>query len=394
MDPNVPAPKTEAELLDEHLGELEAKQAEELKQKASNPPKSDAIQSDDRASEAVKSSESAPKTDSQKTDTPSEAEKKAAEELEAAQAEAEAEGKEIKLDEKGQPARAADGKFIKQDKPQPVSLTADERTKFDKYLAQKQGSKYAKDFARRLVTWTELNEGKAAFSAEKAKLEGDIKAQRDRLYGEAEAFRLQQAASTPPPEKYEAYAAEEERKAGDLDKQAKAAEADGDFTKADKLREAAAEARAWAKNAKAKAEELRKNPPPSQKQQQEKLAVYLKEWTSKAAIDFPEFAKKDSAVQKEAAAYYRQMSAQVPMLQTLPGFIYFCAERAAYKTAADRVPGLERELGELKTKLKELEALTNPSPSGGVPKQPAAAGNKKFEDMTPDEQFAWLRENA
>jgi hypothetical protein len=87
------------------------------------------------------------------------------------------------------------------------------------------------------------------------------------------------------------------------------------------------------------------------------------------------------------------MSEKEPAVAKLPGFIYYCAERAALKLAADRVPNLEKELGELRTKVKELDALTNPSPRGGGgvqrPKSP-----KGWDQMSSEEQFDALRQEA
>ena len=104
---------------------------------------------------------------------------------------------------------------------------------------------------------------------------------------------------------------------------------------------------------------------------------------------------KDSPIQKDAIAYYNQMRSQEPVVAKLPGFIYFCAERAAMKVVADRVPTLEKELGELSAKVKEQDALLSPSPKSGgsVPRQPGTK-TKTFEQMTSEEQFAELRREA
>jgi hypothetical protein len=73
------------------------------------------------------------------------------------------------------------------------------------------------------------------------------------------------------------------------------------------------------------------------------------------------------------------------------GFVYFCAERASLKSAADRVPGLTKELTETKKRLSQLEAMTNPSPSGGVTKMPSG---KSYLDLSPEEQFNQLKQDA
>ena len=88
---------------------------------------------------------------------------------------------------------------------------------------------------------------------------------------------------------------------------------------------------------------------------------------------------------------FKAITAKHPETAKLPGLVYYCARIAQAETAAARVPVLEKELGETKTKLTELEALTNPTPSGGVQRQPAAKSSK---DMTPDEQFKQLQSEA
>lgn len=374
MNPDEPAPKSELEIQSDRLAQLEAEQAKA----APAPVTQEANQDDttppgDRAPEAGK--EGSTPDSKTKTGTPSEAEKQEIADLEAAKSEAAKEGKEIKLDDKGKPTRDAAGKFVKVDK---AAAPAEKVT-------------YGKDRERRDNSWKALNAEKAAFEAEKTKHAAEVKTATEKLAADTRAFQQQQHAATPTPEKYEQWAANEANKAVALDKQAKQAEADGEFDKADKLRQAAATARGFEQVAKAKADDLRKNPPPTVAQQQQKFVDDQKQWVSKAAIDFPEFAKKDSPVQKGAADYYRQMTVQVPELARLPGFVYFCAERASLKTAADRVSALEKELGELKPKLAELEALTNPPPGGSGNRLPAS---KSFEQMTAAEQFDWLKQNA
>jgi len=373
MDPIEPAPKSELEIQSDRLAQLEAEQAKappapvtpEANEDDTNPP-------GDRAPEAGK--EGSTPDSKTNTGTPSEAEKQEIADLEAAKSEAAKEGKEIKLDDKGKPTRDAAGKFVKVDKAAPAEKVS-----------------YGKDRERRDNSWKALNAEKTAFEADRAKHAAEVKAAQEKLAADTRAFQQQQQAATPTPEKYEQWAANEAQKAVELEKQAKQAEADAEFDKADKLRQAAATARGFEQVAKTKADDLRKNPPATVAQQQSKFVEDQRQWVSKAAIDFPEFAKKDSPVQKGAAEYYKQMTGQVPELARLPGFVYFCAERASLKTAADRVSGLEKELGELKPKLAELEALTNPPPGGSGNRLPAS---KSFEQMTAAEQFDWLKQNA
>jgi hypothetical protein len=383
MDPNESGTTSEFD----RLAELEAAQAAEEKQQ---PKPDDATPDGDRAPSPDKTPESAPVSDpDKKTDTPSDAEKQEAAAVDAAKQEAEKEGKELALDDKGKPRRDAQGKFVKRDKPAPeITLTKEEHEKFEKYLLQQKGSKYGKDFDRRFHTWAELNKAKDTLATERASFEKAMKDGRARFDADVLAFQQQ---SRPTPERFEAWHKAETDKATELETKAKEAGKAGNFDEQERLQAEAAEARAMAKVAKARAEELRKNPPPTVQQEQAKFVADQKQWVSKAAIDFPEFAKKDSPVMKGAAEYYKQMTAQMPFLSKLPGFIYFCAERAQLKTAADRVPALEKELGELKPKLAELEALTNPAPGGGGNR---IAASKDFEQMTPEQQYAWLKDHA
>lgn len=372
-----------------HLEELEAQQAQEFKELEQSA--GDTTQADDRAPAGDLTPN--PTSDSSKEETLSATEKQ---ELDNAKAEAEKEGKELDVDDKGAPKRGADGKFVKRDKaqqaPPAIVLTPDERKKFDAYLAEKQGSKYAKDFTRRLVTWNELNEEKAKLAASKGQTEAQLQGAIKKFNEDVAAFQQEKAATTPTPEKYEAFAAKQTALANEKELAAKKAEDAGDFDAAEKLRDEAKFARRDADNAKASAEHVRKNPPLNAQQQQEQFTKHQKTWVDKAVVDFPEFANKDSATFKNAVEYFKQMSANEPAAAKLPGFIYFCAERAALKTAADRVPSMEKELGELRTKVKDLEALTNPTPSGGVQRPQTAA--KSADDMSDDELYAQLRQEA
>ena len=369
------------------LEQFETEHVKELEGSTLKSESTDTISDDDRASSVE--TDVSPESDSDKSkDTLSTADK----EIEAAKIEAEKEGKELDTDDKGLPKLSEDGKFIKRDKKpveQPIELTVDDKVKFEKYLAQKQGSKYAKDFTRRLVTWSELNSEKDKFAAAKTQQETQYKNAIAKFNADVQAFQEEKAAMTPTPEKYEAFADKQTNLANEKELAAKKAEESGDFDGAEKLRDEAKFARRDAAAAKASAENVRKNPPLNEKQRQEKFVADQRTWLDKAAIDFPEFAKKDSALQKSTLEFFRQITSTDPVVAKLPGFVYFCAERAALKSAADSVPSLTKELGELRTKVKDLEALTNPTPSGGVSKVPSSI--KSWDSMSSDEQFEALQ---
>jgi hypothetical protein len=252
------------------------------------------------------------------------------------------------------------------------------------WLKQTQ-SKYAHDIGKKLVRWDTIQEKEKALTARIASEDARLKGAIAKFNADVQAHQASQIVS---PEKHEAWATKEGQRAATLEAEAKTAEDNGDFDKAEKMKAQAVEARAFEKIAKGRAEELRKNPPPTIKQQQEQFTANQKSWVDKACIDFPDFKDKESAVFKGAVEYFKQITASHPVVAKLPGFIYFAVEHSALKTAADRVPALEKELGELKTKLTELEALTNPTPSGGVARQPAKKGN------TLDDEFEALQAEA
>ena len=371
------------------LEELEAEQSKDTVDFKPELKTDDTIQADDRAlaGEEVVSQEPSKKS----SDTLSDAENN---EVVTAKAEAEKEGKELEFDEKGIAKRGEDGKFVKLDKKtveQPIEFNAEERAKFDKYLAQKQGSKYSKDFNRRMVTWSELNSEKEKFSAAKVQQENQYKAAIAKFNADVQAFQEEKSSMTPSPEKYEAFADKQNNLANEKELAAKKAEEAGDFDTAEKLRDEAKFARRDATAAKASAENVRKNPPINEKQRQEKFVADQRTWLDKAAIDFPEFAKKDSDLQKSALEYFKQITSSDPVVAKLPGFVYFCAERAALKSASDSVPAMTKELGDLRTKVKDLEALTNPTPSAGISKTPSV---KTWDSMSSDEQYDHLRQEA
>jgi len=390
MDSNPnPAEAIAGESAEDKLTRMEQEQTAELASTSKETPENgEPLETADRPAGLDKPDKSAPKT--VPTDDLSAAEKEVA----TAKADAEKEGKELAVDEKGVPQRDAQGKFVKQDKKpaeQPVALSEAEKAKFTAYLKQTQ-SKYGADLGKRLVRWDAIKEAEKALDTKRTEAQTKLDTAIKQFNADVAAFRQEQDSQKPTPEKYESWAAGQLKLAGEKDAEAKAAEDAGDFDKAEKLKDEAKFMKRDANTALASAEHLRKNPPPTLQQQQQQFQTHQREWINKAAIDFPEFGKKDSAVQKAAAEYFKAMVAQEPAAAKLPGFIYFCAERAQLKSAADRLPAVEKELGELKTKLTELEALTNPTPSGGASRLPAA--NKSFETMDSDAQFEALKREA
>jgi hypothetical protein len=371
------------------LSQFEAEIAAE--DKAAGTPSSDTQHAGDRAPASQDKLEATPDSTIQ-TGIPSEADKQA---IETAKAEADKEGKELDVDDKGTPKRDAQGKFIKRDKTppeKPIELTPEEKAKFEKYQEQQANGKYAKDRVRKDNSWKALNAEKEAFNAEKVKQQQALQGAIAKFNADVAKHQAEVAATRHNPEKFDELA-------NKLDTEAKLKEAEiikaenaGDLDAAKKLYAEAEVCKADAGKARKYADQLRKNPPPNEKQIQEKFKADQSTWVAKANTDFPEFAKQGSAVRNAAIESFKEITMADPALARLPGLIYHCVRYAAAKTAADRVPAMEKELGELRTKVKELEVLTNPTPQGGVNRP--QTGSKPFEQMTEDEQYNQLLQEA
>lgn len=383
-----------------HLDSIEAEMLAEEKQQ--DAPPIDTTKTGDRAP-VIQDDDKGASDSQNQTGIPSEAEKQ---EIESAKAEAEKEGKELDVDDKGTPKRGANGKFMRRDKvpvAKPIDAAVTGLVQEMQKLTKEQrdavldglypnASKLTKDNARRDRSWRALNEEKEAFVTEKTKHQQTLNAALARFNADVAKHREEIAASRPTPERFEAYAQKLTTDAALKEAEMVKAEANGDLDAAKELYAEVKGLRDKATEAKAHAEHLRKNPPPNEKQIQEKFKADQSTWVAKANTDFPEFAKKDSPVRNAAVETYKEITAADPQLGRLPGLIYHCVRYAAAKTAADRVPGMEKELGELRTKVKELELLTNPTPSGGVARQPAAL--KPFDQMSEDEQIEALNVEA
>lgn len=259
-------------------------------------------------------------------------------------------------------------------------------------------SKFTQEQERRDRSWKALNSEKEAFKAEKeatAKAKAELEAERKQMQAEREAAILE---STPKPEQFEAAAQRKQTDADALEKQADRAEDAGDDDQARQLRAKAQRARVEAEQYREAGEQARKNPPPTLAAIQERRAAEEKEWTLKAAIDFPEFAKPNSAVAKSAVQFLENLKATDPVLSRHPKAAYFAAEHAHLQVMASAAVNLKKqldtrdaELGQLRAKVKELEALTAPSGGGSVQQQP---GERTFNEMSPSEQEQQLQQAA
>lgn len=238
------------------------------------------------------------------------------------------------------------------------------------------GSNFAKNQQRLQGSWKQLNEQKDAFRKEQESL----KAEKEELTRKAQEFEVQRQKASQPqytPEQLEGYAVRQEKEAETL-------EAAGKYDEADKKRYKAEEFRQWAA-------QVRANPPaPSQTEAQLKaqFVEQQKQWWSKAAIDFPQVAKEGTP---EAKALKALIESNPQTFEKYPDAMYWSARLVCAETTAARVSAQEKELGELRAKVKDLnEQLAIPIDTvGGQP-----AGEKEFKDKSPEEQEAELRKMA
>lgn len=246
------------------------------------------------------------------------------------------------------------------------------------------GSKFAKDQARRDTTWKALNAEKENFTKERQAFE----AERNAWKAEREAA---EAENTVTPEKYEGYAAQMRARADHLKAEADRLEEAGKFDEAESKREDARDAEADIRRATKAAEELRKNPPANIVQRNERMQAEKKEWTLKAAQDFPELAKDGSEFQKAVATNLSDIQQYAPGILRDPKSIYFVTKLTAMEAAAAGVPGLKTKLSQAEARVKELETLVSP----GAPSQHTQlAGEIPFEQRSREEQFNELERLA
>lgn len=262
-------------------------------------------------------------------------------------------------------------------------------------------SKFAKDKARRDDSWKALN-------AEKVTLETtrkEIDAKQAEFTRREEQFKLQQAKASQKftPEQYEQAGQNKLTVAGQYDLQADGLEAraaklegEGKYVEAataqqqaKAAREAAAAERGLARQMKSMADHVRKNPDPTVAQIQARNQEHMKHYTLEAAKNWPELTKQGSEFQKQVANHLNESKKQGIDPQEYPIMMYHAARLTAAESAAARVPGMEKQLGELKAKVKELEGLT--APGGG---SPSASRIPEAGAMTDEEEGEQLRSAA
>lgn len=212
--------------------------------------------------------------------------------------------------------------------------------------------KFAQNQARLQGGWKTLNTEKDTLKKEREA----FASQQAQFAKERTDFEAKQRTATQPkytPQQVEEAAAAALVKADQL-------EAAGKFAEADKQRVQAEQFKEYAK-------QLRDNPPQTTEQQataakqaEEKFKADQKEWWSKAAIDYPESAKAGSPIALKIKAMMTPgdpaYDAEVQQtVLTSPKGLYYVARLVSAETAAASVPTKEKELVELRAKVKELE---------------------------------------
>lgn len=294
----------------------------------------------------------------------------------------------------GTPAAAeatAAGK-VENPNPEPAAKPAAEKKPEPKPGETPAQSQFAKDKARRDDSWKALNGQKEQFSKDQAM----FKAERDYFEREKRQFEEQKAKASAryTPEQYEQGAAAKleqanqfELQADGLDKRADALENDDKYAEAQKLRDQAKGLREEASFNKGTARRLsdmarhtRENPDPTAEQVKARTQQAIRDYTMAAAKSWPDMAKEGSEFQKQVVGHIQEARKGGLDVNDHPVLLYHAARLTAAETAAARVPGMEKELGELRAKVKELEALTNPG--GGE----SAAQNLQHDRQNSDEE--------
>lgn len=223
-------------------------------------------------------------------------------------------------------------------------------------------SRYEKSRERREKSWQELNSEKELVRTAKSAIDNERKA----FEAERKAWQEERAKASKPqfgPEDYE--------------KAAEKWEDEGKFDLAEAARN--------------KAADLRKNPPkPPEAVSAERQQQFLnaqREWYAKAAIDFPEVAKTGTPMHSALETFIKSE----PDVVQHPKGVYYGARLVAAEFSAARVPALEKELSELRAKVKEFEQLTGPS----IPGVPGQQGREKtWAEMSNEEQLEHLERQA
>lgn len=271
--------------------------------------------------------------------------------------------------------------------------------------AKPEPSKYQKSIERGFTNWKEFKEWETKTRSElDSKSKTHEQKERD-LQLQVQKFEQQRAKTNAKvnPDQCDAWAATQlkevencELKAKGLEAEAEKLETDGNFKGAQAKREEAkglnrraAYLEGKAKEATDMAAHLRKNPDPTSQQIEAKQARELQHYTVEAAKQWPDLGVKGSEFQKQMVVHEQALQKQGFSVKEMPILRYHVARLVAAETAAARVPAMNKELGDLRAKVKELELLT--SPGGG---DSAVARQASDAPLTDDQEEAELRAEA
>jgi hypothetical protein len=262
-------------------------------------------------------------------------------------------------------------------------------------------SAFSKNAQRLEKNWKAVQERTTQLDASEAQLKQREQtiAQREQKAQLADA----RAKSKFTPEQYEQAASGKLKsaetltlQADGLDRRAEQLEADGKYGEAElakkqaqDLREQAAGVKYTARQMKEMAENLRKNPDPTIEQHKAAMEGQKKYYLVEAAKQWPDLAKDGSEFQKQMAGHLKAAADLGIDPNEFPSIFYHAARLTAAETAAARVPAMDKELGELRAKVKELELLTTPGGGQGSAQRQPEAGAK-----TDEQEEAELRHEA
>ena len=252
-----------------------------------------------------------------------------------------------------------------------------------------EGSRFKKNKERLHKTWDSVNQRKTELDTVKQGLDERAKALEAQAAEFARKRQQFEEGRRITPEKYEAFAGQMRSRADQLRQEADRLEDADKLGEAKAKRVEATDAESDARKALKMAEETRRNPPPTDEQQAKAVEAKRREWTLKAAVDFPGLAKDGGDFQKAVAGNLRELQAQSPEYLEHPDVVYHVARLTAAETTAARVPVLEKELGQLRAKVKEYESLTALT-GGSIPQ----GGGGPSGPRTEAQEEAELRQEA
>jgi hypothetical protein len=264
--------------------------------------------------------------------------------------------------------------------------------------ADPKASKFAENQQRLMGGWKTLNAEKETLKQERETFQRE----RDSLVAERKQLEDERQKVNQPkykPEDYENYAREATQKAMAWNEQAQKLEGEGKFDEADKAAAQSKLLRQQALQAKERADHLRANPPkpsPTAEQAAKDFEVKRKEWYGKALTHYPAFKDKTSepfkrltAVLTKGAEGYDPIIEEV--VNRSPEGMYYAARLVQAETLAASVAQKDKEIVELRAKVKELDE------KAAIPADAVAqrqAGKKSDEEMSDEELEADLKRQA